>query len=49
MEKTVVYNYTKSTKNTHMFTNEELGVYYLPKSVLGDTAPQTIEVTLKSA
>lgn len=46
MNKKYTYNYSKSTKNTHVYTNEQLGVYYLPKTVIGDTAPEQIDVTL---
>lgn len=47
MNKKYVYTFKKETKSTYVYENPELGVYYLPKKVIGDSPIQVINVTLE--
>lgn len=52
---TIVLNHTKSTRGTHVFANDELGItgFYIPKSLLAQSelritdAPKQIEISIK--
>lgn len=48
---TVKLNFVRSTKNKHVYAQENegtlIGSLYLEKSGLPDTAPTTLEVTIK--
>lgn len=47
MGKKYTYTFKKATKSTYVYENPELGVYYLPKHVIGDSPKETIHVTLE--
>jgi hypothetical protein len=55
MKKTIVLNYTSSTKRTHVF-NETVAegeaatfpTIYVQKSAIGDKAPASITVTIEA-
>lgn len=51
MKKTITMNWTKSTKGTHVYTNDEnespVSSIYIKRSSLPSEAPQSISLTIK--
>lgn len=48
MNVTLVYNYSKSTKNTHVYVlaTDATQVYYLQKSIFPGEAPKQLNVNI---